>query len=239
MKIILLLLCLLPGGIAIGQGQLSPNIVELPTASLEEAGLNRDSIENLIGLIQTSPRKDFSGKPGEKWVYADISAVLIGLAIEEASGMSLKDYAQEKLFTPLGINQVYWYTNAANQTGAAGNLYLSTLDFAKLGLVVVNEGSYNGRQFMDPAYVKELVDHKNFDLSPFADAYGMLWYKSTKMVNGKPLDYVFASGNGGNHLIVIPEKEMIVALTSSAYGPGHGQGRSLTILSMILAALEE
>lgn len=180
-----------------------------------------------------------TSQAGEKWVYADINAVLIGLAIEEASGMSLKDYARKKLFDPLGIDQVYWYTNAANQTGAAGNLYLSTLDFAKLGLLVVNEGKWADTQFIDPNYIKELVEHKKFDLSPFADSYGMLWYKSTKNIGGKKLDYLFASGNGGNHLIVVPDEEMIIALTSSAYGPGYGQGRSLTILSMILAALEK
>lgn len=179
-----------------------------------------------------------TAQPGKKWVYADINALLIGLAIEEASGMSLKDYAQQKLFDPLGIKQFYWYTNASNQTGAAGNLYLSTLDFAKLGLLIVNEGKWGGNQFMDANYIEELVRHKNFDLSPFANSYGMLWYKSSGMIRGKNVDYLFASGNGGNHLVVVPEEEMIVALTSSAYGPGYGQGRSKTILRMILAALE-
>ena len=90
----------------------------------------------------------------------------------------------------------------------------------------------------DSVAIEELKDRKKFDLSPFADSYGMLWYKSTKKVGEKNIEYLFASGNGGNHLIVIPEEEMIVALTSSAYGPGYGQGRSLTILSMILAAYE-
>lgn len=179
-----------------------------------------------------------TAQPGKEWVYADINALLIGLAIEEASGMSLKDYAQKKLFDPLGIKQFYWYTNASNQTGAAGNLYISTLDFAKLGLLLVNEGKWDGTQFIDPDYIKELVEHKNFDLSPFADSYGMLWYKSSGTIRGKKVDYLFASGNGGNHLVVVPEEEMVVALTSSAYGPGYGQGRSLTILRMILSSLE-
>jgi CubicO group peptidase (beta-lactamase class C family) len=179
-----------------------------------------------------------TAQPGKNWVYADMNALLIGLAIEEAAGMSLKDYAREKLFDQLGIQQVYWYTNAANQTGAAGNLYLSTLDFAKLGLLVVNEGTWGGTQFINSDFIKELVEHKKFDLSPFADSYGMLWYKSSGMIKGKNVDYLFASGNGGNHLIVVPEEEMVVALTSSAYGPGYGQGRSLTILSMIFSAME-
>ncbi len=179
-----------------------------------------------------------TSKQGERWVYADINAVLIGLVIEEVSGMSLRDYAHKKLFAPLGIEQVYWYTNAAKQTGAAGNLYLSTLDFAKLGLVVLNEGSWKGTQFIDPHYIKELVAHKKFDLSPFADSYGMLWYKSSNKIRGKNTDYLFASGSGGNHLVVIPDEEMVIALTSSAYGRGPGQRRSLNILSRLLSYLE-
>jgi len=360
MKALTLLICLFCFSCSTGQMQttdkVKSKITELPTATLEDADFNRDSIEKLIDLIQTTPHKDFRGvvvikdnhivleeyfntfwrisindirsagksitalllgiaindglienldqnvyslfskkknsainedykkislrhlldmssgldadtddpktigqagnwmskddwkeyllnvplksQPGKSWVYADMNALLIGLAIEEASGMSLRDYAHKKLFAPLGIEQVYWFTNASNQTGAAGNLYLSTLDFAKLGLLVVNEGKWNGTQFIESNFIKELVEHKKFDLSPFADSYGMLWYKSSGNIRGKNVDYLFASGNGGNHLIVVPDEEMIVALTSSAYGPGYGQGRSLSIFSMILSSLE-
>lgn len=181
-----------------------------------------------------------SSKPGKKWVYADINPLLIAAIIEEKSGMSLKDYAQKKLFDPLGIKQFYWYTNATNQTGAAGNLYLSTLDFAKLGLLVVNEGRWANTSIIDPDYIRNLSE-ETFDVSdnnPYADAYGMLWYKSHRTFGGKKINYLFASGNGGNHLIVIPEKEMVIALTSSAYGQGYGHRRSYNIMGKILAALE-
>lgn len=180
-------------------------------------------------------------RPGQQWVYADIHALLIGLAIEEASGMSLRDYARQKLFTPMDIEQVYWYTNAANQTGAAGNLYITTLDFAKLGLLVLNKGRWYGDQLIDPGFMKELLEHQKFNLTdyfPFADAYGFLWYKSSRTYGKKKLDYLFASGNGGNHLIVVPEERLVIALTSSAYGPGYGQGRSYTIMTKLLEALE-
>lgn len=181
-----------------------------------------------------------SSNPGKKWVYADINPLLIGGIIEEASGMSLKDYAEKKLFSPLGIKQVYWYTNAANQTGAAGNLYLSTLDFAKIGTLVVNEGKWKDIQIINPAYIKSL-SKKTFDLSnnnPYADAYGMLWYKSHRTFGNKTVNYLFASGNGGNQLIVIPEEEMVIALTSSAYGQGYGHQRSYNIMGKIFAALK-
>lgn len=180
-------------------------------------------------------------QPGKNFVYADINAMLIGLAIEEASGMSLKDYAQEKLFDPLGIKQVYWYTNAANQTGAAGNLYLTALDFAKLGMLLTNEGNWRNQQILNADYVESLIRTKNPSISDWffmADTYGMFWYKASRTFGGKNIDYVFASGNGGNHLIVVPEENMVIALTSSAYGPGYGQRRSFAILSKILSALD-
>lgn len=180
-------------------------------------------------------------KPGELWVYADINALLIGAVIEETSGKSLKDFAMEKLFTPLGISQFYWYTNSNNQTGAAGNLYLSTLDFAKLGLLIANEGEFQGLQIIDLNYIKKLSSVVTFDLTgsnPYSDAYGMMWYKSNRTFGGKAFDYVFASGNGGNHLIIIPKEEMVIALTSSSYGRGPGHQRSYNIMSKIFTALK-
>lgn len=175
-------------------------------------------------------------KPGEKWVYADINALLIGAVIEEVSGLSLKDYAKEKLFDPLGIQQFHWYANAANQTGAAGNLYLSSLDFAKLGLLISNQGKCGNKQIISPNYIKKL-SNSTFDLTDefgMETYYGMMWYKSSKTFGGKTSDYIYASGMGGNHLVVIPDREIVIAITSSAYGTRYSHGRSYTIWGKIL-----
>ncbi len=215
------------------------------------SGLNADT-DNLqttghfVNWIASDNWKDYilnvplAFRPGKKWVYADINPLLISAVIEEASGMSLKDYARRKLFDPLGIKQFYWYTNASDQTGAAGNLYLSTLDFAKIGMIVVNNGRWNDQQIIDADYIEKLSE-EIFDLSgnnPFADTYGMLWYKSHRSFGGKNIEYLFASGNGGNNLIVIPDQEMVIALTSSAYGQGYGHSRSFNIMARIFASLD-
>lgn len=181
-------------------------------------------------------------EPGEKWVYADINPVLISLIIEEVSGKSLKDYAQEKLFAPLGITELYWYTNTSNQTGGAGNIYISTLDFAKLGAVVLNGGQWQGQQLLDPAYNQQILQDKNYELPEewsFADTYGMLWYKAKRTYGNETVEFVYASGNGGNYLILVPEENMVVALTSGAYGQGYGHGRARAIFEMLIGALKE
>lgn len=181
-------------------------------------------------------------EPGKRWVYADINAALIGAIIEEKSGMSLRDFAKEKVFDPLDIKEFYWYTNAANQTVAAGTLYLSTLDFAKLGVLIANKGKWGEEQIIQSDYVSRLLKHKVFDLTDYwflTDSYGMLWYKAQRTYNGKKFDYLFASGNGGNHLVVVPKENLVIALTSSAYGQGYPHRRAYTILGEILSALEK
>ena len=112
---------------------------------------------------------------------------MVGAIIEEKSGMSLRDFAKEKVFDPLGIKQFYWYTNAANQTVAAGTLYLSTLEFAKLGVLVTNQGKWGNKQIVQTDYIERLLARKVFDLSKYWDmwdTYGMLWYKN----QGTPLN---------------------------------------------------
>ncbi|MEM7035561.1 MAG: serine hydrolase [Bacteroidota bacterium] len=179
--------------------------------------------------------------PGEKWVYADIHAVLVGAIIEETSGMSLRDFAKEKVFKPLGITEYYWFTNASNQTGAAGNFFLSTLDFAKLGVLVANEGKWAGQQIVQADYVKRLTTHKishPADYWSLSNAYGMFWFKNERTLNGKTFDYMFASGNGGNQLIVLPKEKMVIALTATAYGQRYGHARANYVLQRLLGALE-
>lgn len=181
-------------------------------------------------------------EPGEHWVYADINAVLIGAIIEETSGMSLRDFAEQKVFDPLGIKEFYWYTNAANQTGAAGNLYLSALDFAKLGLLVANKGKWGKAQLADYNYMHRLLNENSPSIgnyNPLADGYGMLWYRSKRKFGTKEVNYLWASGNGGNHLVIVPEENMVIAMTSGAYGNWFPHTRAYYILGKVVQALEK
>jgi CubicO group peptidase (beta-lactamase class C family) len=180
-------------------------------------------------------------EPGEKWVYADINALLIGAIIEESTGMSLRDYAKLKVFDPLGIKEFYWYTNAANQTGAAGNLYISALDFAKLGLLVANKGKWGNTQLADFDYMNHLLNENSNAIgnyNPLADGYGMLWYRSKRNFGNKEVSYLWASGNGGNHLIIIPKENLVIAMTAGAYGNWFPHTRAYFILGKIIQALE-
>ncbi|MBT1698157.1 beta-lactamase family protein [Fulvivirgaceae bacterium PWU4] len=191
--------------------------------------------DNWVNFATSVP---MTSSPGEKYVYADICPMLIGAIIEQTSGKKLSAFAKENLFDPLGIREFYWYTAPNGSTGPMGNLYLSAVDFAKIGQVVAGHGKWQGKKIVSESWIKE-ISAVNFDISnegPFAQGYGTFWFKSTKNVDGKLYECLFASGNGGNLLFVVPGKNLVVSLLSSAYGGGHK--RSHNIFEAVLRSLE-
>ena len=165
--------------------------------------------------------------------------MLIGAIIEETSGKKLSDFAKENLFSPLGIRQYYWYTAPNGSTAPMGNLYLSTLDFAKLGQLVINKGQWQGKRIVSSIWINEM-SKKQLDINDaYANAYGYFWWHATKHVNGKKYECMYASGNGGNLLFVVPSENLVVCLTSSAYGQGYGHQRSRNIFEYVLKSLKK
>lgn len=179
--------------------------------------------------------------PGERYVYNDVCPMLVGAIIEEASGKKLSDFAKENLFSPLGIREFYWYTAPNGRTGPMGNLYISTLDFAKLGQLVLNKGEWQGKKIISSTWISEIFKTRS-DISkddPFAKSYGYFWFATTKVVNGKTFECIYASGNGGNLLFIVPSENLVVSLMSSAYGQGYGHRRSRNIFDYVLKSLNK
>ncbi len=195
-------------------------------------------MEDWNDYIQKVPMKR---KPGAKWVYSDLNSQLIGLIIETQSGMSLSQFAKKYLFGPLDMKEYYWQQSPAGSTVASGNLFITGLDFAKLGWLVLHEGKWLGKQLISKEYIQAMTG-KQIEIDAnyfgFPVDYGFYWYTRTRQIGGKEYTYHYASGNGGNYIIVIPEENMVISLMSSAYGPYHGHGRSTRIFEKVMEALK-
>lgn len=178
-------------------------------------------------------------EPGQKFVYNDICPMLVGAIIEETSGKKLSDFAKVNLFSPLGIQEHYWYTAPNGSTGPMGNLYLSTLDFAKIGQLVLNKGLWQGQKIVSSAWINEMSKNQLHLDDVFANAYGYFWWRTTRDINGKKYDCIYASGNGGNLLFLVPSENLVVSLISSAYGQGYGHRRSRNIFEYVLKSLNK
>jgi len=178
-------------------------------------------------------------RPGERYVYNSLTAYLVGLTVEQATGQHLDELAAQALFAPLGITTWQWQRDAAGHTKGQGNLSLTARDFAKLGELVRGGGSYAGHRVVSERWIHDSLAPKVAigDVDRYADGYGYLWYTKRYRISGRDVEVSFASGNGGNKIYVVPAYDLVIAITSSAYNQGWGQRRSQDILQAVLAAL--
>ena len=180
---------------------------------------------------------DFLGGRGKigNFRYAPIIGIdiLSGVLIN-TTGKSVLEFAQENLFSPLGISvekNIYFqskeeqldfykskgargWTADPNGTNTAGwGLSLTTMDMAKLGRLYLNEGYWNGRQIISGKWIAESTQVQSVWKARRLK-YGYLWWIIDEA------EHSFAAlGDGGNAIYVNPKDRIVIAV-SSLFVPG-------------------
>lgn len=178
--------------------------------------------------------RPFIAAPGERWIYNGGASALLGRLIELGSGMSLLDFARVKLFDPLGITQVEWVTGADGVYSAASGLRLRPRDLAKIGQLILQHGTWQGQAVVPHAWLNQALTTR---IPCFDDVhYGYQWYvRDATDGHGKR---VFALGNGGQRLIVLPQHDLIVAILCGRYNqPDQWKAPAAIMLQHVLPNL--
>ena len=69
--------------------------------------------------------------------------------------MNLKAYAEDTLFSPLGVKAGEWGRDAEGHNNGCGDLHLAARDAAKFGLLYLNDGEYKGNQIVPADWVRD------------------------------------------------------------------------------------
>ena len=119
--------------------------------------------------------------------------------------MTELDFAREYLFEPLGIQDVSWETDPQDYYHGWGDLHLRPQDAAKLGLLWLQQGKWEGRQIFSSAWASDSVQaHSRMVGNEYGYGYG--WWVS-------PVDF-YALGRGGQFIRVIPSMNAVVVVTA-------------------------
>ena len=158
--------------------------------------------------------------PGTRWEYSGGDTMLLAGVIERATGMRLEAYADRALFRPLGISRFEWLHYPGGQPIAASGLRLRPRDMAKLGLLYLHSGRWNGRQLVPEAWVRDLLTPQAHvsDRPLGLQRYGYQWYLGTGRVGDRPVSYQLAVGWGGQRIMLVPEMDMVMVMTAGMYG---------------------
>ena len=166
--------------------------------------------EHLDSLIRAT---HVVSKPGKKWDYQCANTVLLSLIIEKATGMRLPVYAEKYLWQPLGASHDAFWGKSGNITKAFCCFYATARDFAKLGLLILHKGKFNGKQIVSAGYIKNVIKPATWltygKKEKSVDFYGLHFW----LIKFNNKYYPYFSGMFGQYIIILPEYNAVVVRT--------------------------
>jgi CubicO group peptidase (beta-lactamase class C family) len=181
---------------------------------LEEAR-QRDPDELVRGFLLIPPDQE----PGTLFAYSQPCTYTLGSIVQRNSGLPLTEYLRPRLFDPLGIGPVGWQTwpsgrqpgrQPDRQQGFSG-LFARTEDLAKLGLLHLQGGIWDGRQLLAADWVaqatSEQVANPDRENPDWQQGYGFQFWMSRHGYRG--------DGAFGQFCVILPELDTVVASTAA------------------------
>lgn len=209
--------------------EVSPELKALTVKHLltMSTGHSKASMEKLQKDKSTSWVKSFlkapiENEPGTKFEYNTAATFMLSAIIQKVSGEKLIDYLRPRLFEPLNITDADWKENPQGINTGGFGLRLKTEDIAKLGQLYLQKGKWEGEEILTEKWVADATSKqiqsnpssKEYDeTNDWAQGYGYQFWRNY------PGGFR-ADGAYGQFSIVIPEKDLVVAITGESFDMG-------------------
>ena len=184
--------------------------------------------------------------PGTDMEYSNLSSHLLGVIISRATGQDLMSFATDNLFNPIGIVPGEWTTDWEGNNNGHADLYLTSDDMARFGLLYLNNGLYDGVSVIPEEWISDSLDIHSYNAWDYRVgknvakmAYGYQWWSA----DAGGYRYSFAWGHGGQQIALVPELDMVIVVTADPLVGQHGdkswkyERQNLNLIGNFIAAL--
>lgn len=167
--------------------------------------------------------------PGTHWVYCTGGSHMLSAIIQETTNMTTREFAEEYLFEPLNMTIGGWTPDLLGINNGGSNLYVTLRAMAKLGLLYVNNGTWDGQEILTEEYVAQSIyPHISLDATRH---YGYQWWIDSD------IGVFSARGTEGQYIHVAPEFNIVISITQHADEPGEDINQD--ILEFVLNSILE
>ncbi len=166
--------------------------------------------------LQFILNKDLLYSPGTWWNYTSAGTHVLSYIFSASTNESAKSFGEKYLFSKLGIIDYTWSQDTYGVSNGGFGLYLQLKDMAKFGQLFLQEGVSAGEEIISSEWVKKSTE-MIVQFNQKTNGYGYLWW--IRMNQGVKI--YFAAGYGGQYIMVVPSKALVVAITSSSLYSGE------------------
>lgn len=150
-------------------------------------------------------------EPGNSFSYDTGASYMLSCLITKVMGKNSHELVKERIFNHIGINDSYWLTDKDGNSLGGWGLYLKAEDMVKLGRLILNYGSWEGKQlipkwYMGQATSKKISTYNNPGMGwPYG--YGFQFWIWPEKTFG-------CFGAFGQLIVCSPEKDIVVTTTA-------------------------
>ncbi|MCW8810824.1 MAG: beta-lactamase family protein [Ignavibacteriaceae bacterium] len=178
--------------------------------------------------------KPFISVPGESFNYSDGAAHLASVVLSQATNMTANEFAQQCLFSPLGISDRVWTTDNRGFNYGGVRLFLFPDDMLRIGKLALNKGKWGNEQVVSEEWITESTGFQisTENIIPYGSSYGYYWWSST----ANNYDFYYANGHGGQFIFIVPRYDLVIVATTNWSGLNDQQAGLLwyNLISIIV-----
>jgi len=166
----------------------------LPFGFLDIDAVNSNEFgEDFLRYMLTYPLET---DPGTKYCYTDGAFYLLSRIVSEITGEALDKFLWRELFSPLVFREAAWSSCPKGYSMGATGLYIGSEDMAKLGLLYLDSGVYNGKRILSEEWTT-MATERGYAFDRDEDGRGY-----------------FKGGMYGQLLAIVPKDRRVVAIQS-------------------------
>ncbi|WP_204248937.1 serine hydrolase domain-containing protein [Halomonas sp. S2151] len=159
--------------------------------------------EDRLALIADTP---VAWEPGSAFDYTDVNPVFAAAMLEAAAGEPLAEYAERRLFEPLGMENASWQRADDKGLVSAGwGLRLRSMDLATLGQLLIDQGRFDGEQIVPEGWIAQMTTPRA------ARDFGYYLWLGHIVDTTPSFDMM---GFKGQFVTALPERDAVVVMTA-------------------------
>ncbi|MEM1112220.1 MAG: serine hydrolase [Pseudomonadota bacterium] len=172
-----------------------------------------------IDVFDFSVNRPLEHPPGTVGHYQNSDPLTLGYIVRrtvEARGQSYHAFPQTDLFDRIGVRKLILETDAYGNFVSTGFEYGRAIDWARLGMLYLNDGQWAGERILPEGFVEFVsTPAPAWDEPRYG---GQFWLNQGKVWPGLPSEAYVMAGGGGQFVVIVPHLDLVVVRM------GHYQG---------------
>ena len=159
-----------------------------------------------------------SNQVPQPFKYQSADTVLAMQVLEAVVPGSAEDFIRNQLLKPMGIINYGWQEDLSGLPKSAAGSSVLSRDMIKMGLLTLNKGIWNGKQYLPKEFVKQATSPL-VQTSP-STFYGYFWWNHTLDIGDRKYHSIQGRGAGGQFIFIFPTLELVISATAHNQGMG-------------------